>query len=432
VVWHRAVLLPTPWLTLPVLPAAAPEAAPPGPEARAEALAREALAQNPDLKALGEAKEAAGTRPRQAGALPDPTVSVLYINDGWNPSLGEREMTTLGVMASQELPWPGKRDLRRRIAEQEAVPSAERLERQRLAVAAGVRRAFWSLVLAQESLAVLRDEQEVWKETEGVARARYAVGQGAQQDVLPAQVEITRLEQRRAGLEAELEAREAELTRLVGREVKRDEVAGASLVLRPETRDLATLQAAAEAALPELRAVAAAVERGALAVDLARRDFKPDLAVQAGYRTGAASTPCGRRVSASRCRSRGPAAAPRSPRRRRAAAPPRSGSRPCARRSGSARGSGRPSSARGVKIFGADLAEIERLGGEVEAALRDVPGTRSAFAERAAGGYFVDLDLRRDELARYGLSVGAVQDVVTSAIGGENVTGTVEGRAASR
>ena len=83
----------------------------------------------------------------------------------------------------------------------------------------------------------------------------------------------------------------------------------------------------------------------------------------------------------------------------------------------------------GVKIYGSDLAEIERLGTEVEAALRDVPGTRSAFAERAAGGYFVDLDLRRDEIARYGLSVAAVQDVVMSAIGGENVTTTVEGRA---
>ena len=58
-----------------------------------------------------------------------------------------------------------------------------------------------------------------------------------------------------------------------------------------------------------------------------------------------------------------------------------------------------------------------------------MPGTRSAFAERAAGGYFVDLDLRRDEIARYGLSVAAVQDVVMSAIGGENVTTTVEGRA---
>jgi outer membrane protein TolC len=208
---------------------------------------------------------------------------VLYVNDGWSPSLGERDMTTLGFMASQELPWPGKRDLRRRIAAQEAIPSAERVERQRLAVAAGVRRSFWSLVLAEQSLDVLRDEQEVWKETEGVARARYAVGQGAQQDVLRAQVEITRLEQRRAGLEGEVAAREAELTRLVGREVKRDAAAGVGLVLRPEPRDLAALQAESEAKLPELRAVAAGVERGVLAVGLAERDFKPDLTVQAGY-----------------------------------------------------------------------------------------------------------------------------------------------------
>jgi Cu(I)/Ag(I) efflux system membrane protein CusA/SilA len=83
----------------------------------------------------------------------------------------------------------------------------------------------------------------------------------------------------------------------------------------------------------------------------------------------------------------------------------------------------------GVKVYGSDLGQIERLGTEVEAALRNVPGTRSAFAERAAGGYFLDLDLRRDEIARYGLSVQAVQDVVMSAIGGENVTTTVEGRA---
>jgi outer membrane protein TolC len=264
-------------------PATAQETAPPGPEARVEALVQEALAQNPDLLALREAQEAAAARPEQAQALADPMVSVLYVNDGWSPSLGEREMTTLGFMASQELPWPGKRDLRRRIAEQEAVPSAERVERQRLAVAAGVRRAFWNLVLAEESLAVLRDEQEVWNETEGVARARYAVGQGAQQDVLRAQVEITRLEQRRAGLEAQIEAREAELTRLVGREVSRNEAAGVGLVLRPEPRDVAALQAAAEASLPELRAGTAGVERGVLAIDLAQRDFKPDLTLQAGY-----------------------------------------------------------------------------------------------------------------------------------------------------
>ena len=264
-------------------PAVAQETAPARPEPALEALVAEALAQNPDVRALGEALDSARARPEQAQALPDPMVSVLYVNDGWSPSLGEMPMTTLGFMGSQTLPWPGKRARREELAARDAVPASERLERQRLTVAAGVRRAFWGLVLAEESLGVLREQAEVWKEAEGVARARYAVGQGAQQDVLRAQVEITRFEQLRAEQEAEVETRLAELSRLVGREVTRDAVAGARLALRPEPRDLATLQAQAEATLPELRAGAAGVERGQLAIELAQRDFKPDFTVQAGY-----------------------------------------------------------------------------------------------------------------------------------------------------
>ncbi len=83
----------------------------------------------------------------------------------------------------------------------------------------------------------------------------------------------------------------------------------------------------------------------------------------------------------------------------------------------------------GIKIYGADLKEIEAIGARLETILRDVPGTRSVFAERAAGGFFVDFDINRDELARYGLSVASVQDVILSAVGGENVTTTIEGRA---
>jgi Cu(I)/Ag(I) efflux system membrane protein CusA/SilA len=83
----------------------------------------------------------------------------------------------------------------------------------------------------------------------------------------------------------------------------------------------------------------------------------------------------------------------------------------------------------GIKIFGPDLKEIEAIGARIEDILRGVPGTRSVFAERAAGGYFVDFDIDRAALARVGLSVGAVQDVIMSAVGGENVTTTVEGRA---
>ena len=82
----------------------------------------------------------------------------------------------------------------------------------------------------------------------------------------------------------------------------------------------------------------------------------------------------------------------------------------------------------GIKILGPDLAVIERLGGQVESAVRSVGGTRSIYAERTAGGYFLDFDLKRQELARYGLSIQEAQMVIQSAIGGETVTTTVEGR----
>jgi copper/silver efflux system protein len=82
----------------------------------------------------------------------------------------------------------------------------------------------------------------------------------------------------------------------------------------------------------------------------------------------------------------------------------------------------------GVKVFGADIQELERIGTHIERVLARVPGTRNAFAERTGGGYFLDFDWNREALARYGLSIDDVQGVVMSAVGGENVTTTVEGR----
>lgn len=82
----------------------------------------------------------------------------------------------------------------------------------------------------------------------------------------------------------------------------------------------------------------------------------------------------------------------------------------------------------GIKIFGSDLKEIERTGETLEGLLRKIPGTRSIYAERVAGGYFLDIVPRRDQLARYGLTIEQVQTVIATAIGGENVTTTIEGR----
>ena len=82
----------------------------------------------------------------------------------------------------------------------------------------------------------------------------------------------------------------------------------------------------------------------------------------------------------------------------------------------------------GIKIYGANIHEIERIGTEIESVLPPVSGTRSVFAERTSGGYFVDFDWKRDELARYGLSIDDAQMVVMSAVGGDTVTTTIEGR----
>jgi Cu(I)/Ag(I) efflux system membrane protein CusA/SilA len=82
----------------------------------------------------------------------------------------------------------------------------------------------------------------------------------------------------------------------------------------------------------------------------------------------------------------------------------------------------------GIKILGSDLQEIERLGTHLEMILNQVPGTRSVFAERTGGGYFLDFTLKRDQLARHGLTIKEAEMVIMSAVGGEPITTTVEGR----
>ena len=82
----------------------------------------------------------------------------------------------------------------------------------------------------------------------------------------------------------------------------------------------------------------------------------------------------------------------------------------------------------GVKIFGPDLTKIEEIGKHLEMVLQSVPGTRTAYAERVTSGYYLDFELKRDEIARYGLAIDDVQMVIESVIGGESITTTVEGR----
>ena len=82
----------------------------------------------------------------------------------------------------------------------------------------------------------------------------------------------------------------------------------------------------------------------------------------------------------------------------------------------------------GIKIFGPDLKQIEQIGVHLEKVLKEVPGTRSVYAERVSSGYFLDFDINRDEIARYGLTLMDVGKIIETAIGGENIATTIEGR----
>ena len=256
---------------------------PPAGDPILEALLTEALARNPDILAERQAVEAARTRPQQEAALPESGVSAVYANDGWRPTLGSRDMTTLGLTASQVFPFPGKRRLRASMADLEARETEQRLERVRLTTSANLRRSYAGLVLARALLLLVRDRESLWKEIEGVARARYGVGQGAQQDVVRVQIEVTRIEQLLAEQELAAITRLAEINRLVGRDPRSPVASREKLALEPETRDADQLFGWTEGISPEIAGAGLEVERQARSVELARRNFSPDFGAQAGY-----------------------------------------------------------------------------------------------------------------------------------------------------
>lgn len=248
-----------------------------------DALVAEALQKNPELLALADTALAARARPEQAQALADPMLTTTYTNDGWAPSLGSRDMTTLAFMVSQELPFSGKRRLRRELSIRDAAAVEPQLARSRRALVAAVTRAYHGLVLSRELLALAGEQEQLWKQIEGTVRARYAVGQGAQPDVLRVLTEVTRVEQLRTLQLAEARIREAELNRLLDRPPATAVETGARLALRPVEESLASVVERLTLASPELSGAALSRERADLAVALAHKEYKPDFSVQAGY-----------------------------------------------------------------------------------------------------------------------------------------------------
>jgi outer membrane protein, heavy metal efflux system len=255
----------------------------PSEDATLSALVAEALAANPDLRVAEQLALAARQRPAQVSARPDPWLGLGYTNEGWSPSLGQRVDSNLAFVAGQSLPWPGKLRLRGQIASREADEVAQQLARAQLGVAASVRRAYYGLLQARAIEELTREQADVWRQIEGVARARYSVGQANQQDVLRTQVELTRIGQVLAEQSAEAAVRVAEINRLLGRPAETPLATTATLAGGEPAAALGAEIDRLGARSPERAAAGIALDRARLAVLLAKKEYRPDLSVQGGY-----------------------------------------------------------------------------------------------------------------------------------------------------
>jgi cobalt-zinc-cadmium efflux system outer membrane protein len=281
-------------MTSPVLLAvllAASAATPPPPAATGltddpalAALVEESLARRPELRQASDLVRAERERVPQAGAWQDPMLTLGIQNDGFNGlQIGVMETSYWQVMLTQPIPWPGKTGLRSEVASSGVQLAEATASRARLTAEADVRRAYLDLLLVRDRLALQARLEALWTKAEGLTRHRYESGEGAQSDILRAQLERNRLRQRRWALEAEERAKVQAVNRLRAHPLDEPfpttaSVAGLSL---PAVPGVEAAQADAELRSPELRQARLQAQRAASQVALARRERWPDVALTA-------------------------------------------------------------------------------------------------------------------------------------------------------
>jgi cobalt-zinc-cadmium efflux system outer membrane protein len=253
------------------------------PDPVADRLVAEALKQTPEITAARANAEAARRRIIPARTLPDPSASFSYQNDGRGLSLGKAEGSFLGLMLSQPLPWPGKLSLAGKAAESEAreiqMGTVGRAER---SIEARVRDAWYDLLLAHATDRLIEDRRKAAGQIEETVRQRYAAGLAVQQDVLRAEVEVARLDEAKASLQATIVSRDAELNRLLGQAQDTPVEASGELPAIASAPETAAVVNAVMARSPELAAARQGIETGRLGVALVKKSFLPDFVVNAG------------------------------------------------------------------------------------------------------------------------------------------------------
>ncbi len=247
-------------------------------------LIEQALENNPEIKAMQRRFDMARARIPQAKALDEPTLSVGYMGNltpfqvqKGDPSSGR------SLSISQDLPFPGKRSLRGKVASSDADAEWWAFEQTRRNVVAEVKDAYFDLYYLTKAIAVVTKTKALLEQFTKIAEVRYSVGKGIQQDVLKAQVEFSKLIEQQTMLEQRKQIAEARLNSLLYREPESPVGSPEELKLRDFPYSLATLNETAVANYPDLKAQRRKIEGSQYGIQLAKKDFYPDFTVGFTY-----------------------------------------------------------------------------------------------------------------------------------------------------
>jgi outer membrane protein, heavy metal efflux system len=246
----------------------------------------EAEQNNPELAAAERGYTAATYLARQASALPDTQVTVQQFSVGSpRPFAGytNSEFAYIGLGASQEIPYPGKRGLRAQVANREADVRHIQIESVRRTVTDKLKAAYFRLAYLQQTLSVLERNDQLLRDVEQIVESRYRVGKGNQQEVLKAQLQHTKILQEITMHHREVGQLEAHLKQFLNRPQDSPDILTEPLVGRALTYSASDLLNLAKAQNPDVQVQQARVKKTASQVELAKKEFRPDFSVQYMY-----------------------------------------------------------------------------------------------------------------------------------------------------
>jgi len=250
-----------------------------------------ALHQNPALAAVGKQAEAMAAIPSQVGSLPDPKVSLNAMNlpvDSFSTT--QENMTQLQLGFSQALPFPGKLGLKEDAAEHMAAAALHNAQEFRLVLVRNTRIHWWNLAYLDKALSIIRRNQVLLRNLVKIAETKYKTGKGLQQDVLLAQLELSKLLARELKLQGARERQSASFNRLLGRSSNTAIVIDLQALpdINQDIIDVAGLKNSARSDRPMLLAMNMKLDAADSMVALAEKDYYPDfnLAANYGFRQG--------------------------------------------------------------------------------------------------------------------------------------------------